>query len=215
MQAPDPETRAKLAVSIDAKAREMSELISNVLDLMSFEVGEVQLHREPHDLKDLVDQALVRLEGQCGGHPVTYALPADLPAIYMDAPLVTRVLVNLIENAVKHTPPGTSITVSAGIEGESMRIVVDDTGAGLPPNPERLFAKFQRGRDQPDVGGAGLGLAICRAIVHAHGGRIEADSSGRAAARDSCSGCRSRGRRPRPLRSRRPKRPRSRPPADR
>jgi two-component system sensor histidine kinase KdpD len=97
--------------------------------------------------------------------------------VYVDAPLVTQVLVNLLENAVKHTPPGTRIRISAEADPSTVRIVVDDTGPGLPPgDPERLFAKFQRGREEGNAGGAGLGLAICRAIVNAHGGRISAAS---------------------------------------
>src|ERR1035441_1213366 len=153
----------------------MSELISNVLDLMSFEVGQVHLHRDWQSVEELVRSALGRLEGRFGEHPVDVALPAGLPSVNVDAPLITRVLVNLLENAIKHTPAGTRITVSAGLEGETVRVVIDDTGQGLPPGePERLFAKFERGRDEADVGGAGLGLAICRAIVNAHGGHITA-----------------------------------------
>jgi len=172
---PDAETRAQLARSIDAKAREMSELISNVLDLMSFEVGEVHLRRDWQRIEDLIEAALARLDGRFGDRPVDVALPAELPPVNVDAALVTRVLVNLLDNAIKYTPPGTRITVSAGIEGEAVRVVIDDTGPGLPPGqPERLFAKFQRGRDEVNVGGAGLGLAICRAIVNAHGGHISA-----------------------------------------
>ena len=170
----DAVTRAGLARSIDAKAREMSELISNVLDLMSFEVGEVHLRRDSHSVEELAAAALARLEGRFGGRVVDVVLPADLPPVNVDAPLITRVLVNLLENSIKHTPPDTRITISAGIEGTAVRVVVDDTGPGLPPDPERLFAKFQRGRDEVDVGGAGLGLAICRAIVNAHGGHISA-----------------------------------------
>jgi two-component system sensor histidine kinase KdpD len=172
---PDAERRAQLARSIEARAREMSELISNVLDLMSFEVGEVHLRREWLRMDDLVGNALARLEGRSGQHPVEVALPAELPSVNVDASLVTRVLVNLLDNAIKHTPPDTHITVSAGLEGEAVRVVVDDSGPGLPPGqPELLFAKFQRGRDEIDLGGAGLGLAISRAIVNAHGGRISA-----------------------------------------
>jgi len=170
----DAVTRAGLARSIDAKAREMSELISNVLDLMSFEVGEVHLRRDSHSVEELAAAALARLEGRFGGRVVDVVLPADLPSVNVDAPLITRVLVNLLENSIKHTPADTRITISAGIEGTAVRVVVDDTGPGLPPDPERLFAKFQRGRDEVDVGGAGLGLAICRAIVNAHGGHISA-----------------------------------------
>jgi two-component system sensor histidine kinase KdpD len=93
----------------------------------------------------------------------------------VDAPLVARALVNILENAAKHTPPGTRITISAGLETDAVRLVIDDNGPGLPPGPpEQLFAKFERGRSEADVGGAGLGLAICKAIIEAHGGRITA-----------------------------------------
>jgi two-component system sensor histidine kinase KdpD len=172
---PDAESRAQLMGTIDVKTREMSELISNVLDLMSFEVGKVHLQRDWQSVEELVRCALGRLEGRFSEHPVDVALPAGLPSVNVDAPLITRVLVNLLDNAIKHTPDGTRITVSAGLEGETVRVVIDDTGPGLPPGqPERLFAKFERGRDEADVGGAGLGLAICRAIVNAHGGQITA-----------------------------------------
>ena len=170
----DEGTRRQLVRSIDAKAREMSELISNVLDLMSFEVGEVHLRRDWHTVEELVNTALARLEGRFGGRKVEVALPKELPKVHVDAALIIRVLVNLLENAIKYTPPTTRITVSAGLEGEAVRVVVDDNGPGLPPNPEILFAKFQRGREESNVGGAGLGLAICKAIVNAHGGQISA-----------------------------------------
>jgi two-component system sensor histidine kinase KdpD len=85
-----------------------------------------------------------------------------------------QVFTNLLENAAKHTPPQTQIIVRASAAEAKVRVVVEDTGPGLPGDPERLFEKFQRGRDEGNTGGAGLGLAICRAIVNLHGGRIEA-----------------------------------------
>jgi len=169
------EARAHLSHLIDSKAEEMSELISNVLDLMRFEAGEVQLRRDWQGVDDLVGTALARLTGRFGGREVEVALPPDLPPVHVDAPLVTQVLVNLLENAIKHTPAGTRITLSAEAQSGAVRVLVDDTGPGLPPgDPERLFVKFQRGREESNTGGAGLGLAICRAIVNAHGGRITA-----------------------------------------
>ncbi|MGA2187335.1 MAG: sensor histidine kinase KdpD [Steroidobacteraceae bacterium] len=171
---PDGDERARLARSIEVNAREMSELISNVLDLMSFEIGRVHLRREQRGIDDLVGAALARLDGRSAERPIALSLASDLPSVWVDAALITRVLVNLLENANKHTPPGTRITVSAQREDKSVRIIVDDTGPGLPPEPERLFAKFQRGRDEFNPGGAGLGLALCRAIVNAHGGTISA-----------------------------------------
>jgi len=171
----DADARTHLAESIEAKAQEMSELISNVLDLMRFEAGEVRLRRDWQTVDDLVGTALARLDGRFGDRPVAVVVPSELPPVHVDAPLVTQVLVNLLENAIKHTRSGTRISISAGLEGEAVRVVVDDTGPGLPPgDQERLFAKFQRGREESNTGGAGLGLAICRAIVNAHGGHIVA-----------------------------------------
>jgi len=170
-----PDDRAKLARSIDTKSREMSELISNVLDLMRFETGEVKLRRDWQTVDDLVGTALARLSGRFSDHPVDIALPAELPAVFVDGPLVTQVLVNLLDNAVKHTPAGTRIHVATESHSEFVRIVIADDGPGLPPgDPEVLFAKFQRGREESNAGGAGLGLAICKAIVRAHGGQITA-----------------------------------------
>ncbi|HUX74552.1 MAG TPA: sensor histidine kinase KdpD [Steroidobacteraceae bacterium] len=171
----DPAARSQLARSIDGKAQEMSELISNLLDLMRFEAGEVRLRCDWETLDDLVGTALARLDGRFGDRPTDVLLPSDLPPVYVDAPLVIQVLVNLLDNAIKHTPPATRIEVCAGVDGEAVRVAVDDNGPGLPPgDPEELFAKFKRGREESNAGGAGLGLAICRAVVNAHGGQITA-----------------------------------------
>ena len=151
----------------------MSEIISNVLDLMRFEAGQAVLRRDWQTVDDLVGSALARLDTRLADHRVEVDLPAELPAVYVDAPLITQVLTNLLENAAKHTPAGTRVTISADVDADMMRITVDDDGPNLPEgDPERLFAKFQRGRDEGNTGGAGLGLAICRAIVNAHGGTI-------------------------------------------
>jgi two-component system sensor histidine kinase KdpD len=109
---------------------------------------------------------------------VEIELPQDLPAVYVDAPLITQVFSNLLENAAKHTPPGTKITITGRLDGDTTLVTVEDTGPGFPlGDTELLFAKFQRGRDEGNSGGAGLGLAICRAILKAHGGSISAVQS--------------------------------------
>jgi two-component system sensor histidine kinase KdpD len=173
----DAHTRSQLAASIEAKAREMSELISNVLDLMRFEAGEVKLRRDWQTLDDLLGTALDRLGDRLEGHPLEVRLPQDLPAVNVDAPLIIQLFANLLENAGKHTPAGTRVCVSASVEPGGVNVAVEDDGPGLPPgDPERLFAKFQRGREEGNAGGAGLGLAICRAIVAAHGGQIAASN---------------------------------------
>jgi two-component system sensor histidine kinase KdpD len=171
----DEASRVALARSIETKAREMSELISNVLDLMRFESGQITLRRDWETLDDLVGTALDQLDERLRGRRVEVQLPPDLPAVHVDGPLVVQLLRNLLDNAAKYTPPGSGIQVAATADDPYVRVTVDDEGAGLPPgDPARLFDKFQRGQEEGTVVGVGLGLAICRAIVLAHGGTIEA-----------------------------------------
>ena len=169
------ESKAELARSIEAKAREMSDLVSNVLDVMRFQSGQVVLRRDWQPLEDLVGAALERLKERLRDHPVELRLPADLPPVYVDAGLVVQVFGNLFDNIAKYTPPETRSWVSATHDGDSVRVVVEDEGPGFPAgDPAKLFDKFQRGNEEGAVVGAGLGLTICRAIVRAHGGEIEA-----------------------------------------
>ena len=170
----DEQSRRLLAASIENKANEMTQIISNVLALMRLEGGNVVLHRDWQTLDDLVGSALDRLALPLADHPVQVDLPPELPPVYVDGALMLQVFTNLLENVAKHTPPQTRIIIRASAAEAYVRVVVDDTGPGLSGDPERLFDKFQRGRDEGNTGGAGLGLAICRAIVNLHGGRIEA-----------------------------------------
>jgi two-component system sensor histidine kinase KdpD len=171
----DEKTRVSLARSVETKAREMSELVSNVLDLMRFESGHIVLRRDWQTVDDLVGAALANLESKLAKHPVELRIPADIPPVHVDASLIVQVFSNLFDNIAKYTPPGTPLHVSAMHDGIFVRVLVEDEGPGLPPgNPERLFDKFQRGSDEGTVVGVGLGLAICQAIIRAHGGEIEA-----------------------------------------
>ncbi len=165
--------RQQLAASIELKAREMSELVSNVLDLMRFQSGQVPLRRDWQSVEDLAGAALQQIEERLGEHPVELRLPPELPPVHVDGSLVVQLFGNLFDNLVKYTPPGTHAWVSAGNEGACVRVVLEDDGPGLPPgDAQQLFEKFQRGSGEGTVSGAGLGLAICRAIVKAHGGEI-------------------------------------------
>lgn len=169
------ETRASLARSIETKARDMAELVSNVLDLMRFESGQIALRRDWETLDDLVGSALARVEDRLREHPVSIDIPADLPAVHVDANLIVQTLVNLFDNAAKYTPCKTPLHIIARAEDDRVLVTVDDEGPGLPAaQRSRLFDKFQRGKGEGTIVGAGLGLAICRAIVAAHGGTIEA-----------------------------------------
>ncbi len=171
----DGAARRRLSVSIEVKAREMSELISNVLDLTRFESGRVKLRRDWQSLDELVGAALGRLGERLDGYLVEANLSSDLPLVHVDAALVTQVLVNLLDNVTKHAPRGTRVVIAAQPQGHDLHILFEDDGPGLPPgDPQRLFAKFQRGREEGNTGGAGLGLAICHAVIEAHGGQIVA-----------------------------------------
>jgi two-component system sensor histidine kinase KdpD len=171
----DEETRTSLARSIEAKAHEMSELVSNVLDLMRFEAGEVALRRDWETLDDLIGSALARMDERLRDHPLDVDIPTDLPPVHVDAGLIVQTFANLLDNVAKYTPPGTSVHITAQADDDRLIVTVDDEGPGLPAaERDRLFDKFQRGRDEGTIVGAGLGLAICRAVIEAHGGSIRA-----------------------------------------
>jgi len=171
----DEATRVTLAASIEGKAREMTDLISNVLDLTRLESGQVALRLDWETLDDLAGTALGRLGERARAHQLVIDLPQDLPPVRVDGALVVQVFANLFDNVLKYTPAGTRARVSAVADGAVVRVSVDDDGPGLPAgDPERMFDKFQRGEGEAATAGVGLGLAICRAIVQAHGGEIRA-----------------------------------------
>jgi two-component system sensor histidine kinase KdpD len=171
----DDATRRSLAQTIEARAREMSDLISNVLDLTRFESGKPTLRRAWESVDDLAAVALTRVQERLADHLVELRLADDLPPVNVDATLVVQLFTNLFDNFIKHTPAGSHATVRAIQDGDLLRVTVEDDGPGFPPgNPTRLFDKFQRGNGEGVIAGVGLGLAICRAIAQAHGGSIVA-----------------------------------------
>jgi two-component system sensor histidine kinase KdpD len=140
------------------------------------EAGTIALQRDWHALAEIVGSVLRRLHERLASHRVRVELLADLPLVRVDATLVEQVFANLLENAAKYTPDGSAIALRAERQDRELLVSVEDEGPGLPPgDPEQLFAKFHRGTIEGTVGGAGLGLAICRAIVSLHGGRIWAE----------------------------------------
>ncbi|MBV8032876.1 MAG: sensor histidine kinase KdpD [Betaproteobacteria bacterium] len=168
--------RRGLARSIFDQSQQMTALVANVLEMTRLEGGGIALERDWHALSEITGTVVGRLASHLDGHPVRIWLPEKLPLVRVDAALIEQVLANLLENAAKYTPRGTAITISAETHGEEMTVSVEDAGPGLPPgDPEQLFEKFYRGTPEGAVGGVGLGLAICRAIVRLHGGRIRAE----------------------------------------
>ena len=140
--------------------------------------GEAPLQLERRKPRELVESALATLSGVMATHPATIDVPAELPAISVDAKLVQRVLENLIGNVAKHTPAETPIIVRGRVVGDNLEMAVEDSGPGLPQGQEsQVFDSFQRGENPGARKGAGLGLAIARAIVEAHGGTIRAETA--------------------------------------
>ncbi|HWG10039.1 MAG TPA: DUF4118 domain-containing protein [Rhodanobacteraceae bacterium] len=164
-----------LVASIREQAGSMLRLIENLLDMARLQAHGVELNRQWQSLEEIVGSALRELREPLRAHPVRTDLPADLPLIEVDGLLIERVLVNLLENAGKHTPPGTPIAIRARASAQDVAVEVDDEGPGLPGiDPAKLFDPFERGRRESSVPGIGLGLALARRIIEVHGGRIEA-----------------------------------------
>jgi two-component system sensor histidine kinase KdpD len=180
------EERQKLLSTIEGEAQQMTQVINNVLDLTRLEGGALTLRRDWFDLGEIVSTALDRLRDRLAEHNVQPHLPADLPLVHVDGVLLEQVLYNLLDNAGKYTPPGTTVELSASFDEKQITVSVSDNGPGLKAGEEeRIFDKFHRGEREGTKGGAGLGLAICKAIVEAHGGRIAAESGAGGGARFS------------------------------
>ena len=164
-----------MADALHQQALRMSTLVANLLDMARITSGEIRLNREWQPIDEVIGSALRASEPLLSAHGVVTRLAPDLPIVQIDAVLIERVLCNLIENAVKYTAAGTAITISVEAEGDCMRLTVSDNGPGIPPGREdAIFDKFSRGERESAIPGVGLGLAICRAIVEAHGGSIRA-----------------------------------------
>jgi two-component system sensor histidine kinase KdpD len=176
-----PDQRSS-AQNIGHEARELSTLVTNILEMARLESGQVELRKDWQSVEEVVGSAIRASRHALGLLSVRTELPDDLPLVEFDANLIERVLVNLLENAAKYgagSPPSEpAIIVSADITANTLVITVRDFGPGLPLNvkgkEDDLFAKFTRGHSESSTRGVGLGLAICKAIIDAHHGKIAA-----------------------------------------
>jgi len=167
----------ELLTMIHEEADHLNRLVRNLLDMTRLESGGLLVKKEWVPLEEVIGSALDRLERLLTRHPVRVSLPADLPLVPIDSTLIEQVFYNLLENAAKHTPPGTAINVSARKEGGFVTVEIADSGPGLPlGSEERIFEKFFRGSRHRQDGGVGLGLAICRGLIEAHSGTIRASN---------------------------------------
>jgi two-component system sensor histidine kinase KdpD len=170
------EDRHELYELVDLQTDRLTRLVTSLLDLTRYQAGVLEADRIPVAVLDLVASSVADLRTALGDREIDLAISASLPEVTADPVLVGQVLANLLDNAHRHGPPGTPITVSATADGDSVSLSVHDEGDGVPPDErESVFESFQRF----DQGGrAGLGLSIAKTFVEAHGGRIWVDGNG-------------------------------------
>ena len=168
----------ELADALRVEILRMSALVTNLLDMARIQSGDVHLNLQWQPLEEVVGCALRISRAQLAQRRIETRLAHDLPLIQFDSMLIERVFCNLLENAAKYTQQDAHVVIAAETSGQYMQIAVCDDGPGLPAGKEEaIFEKFTRGERESTTPGVGLGLAICRAIVEAHGGTIHAGKS--------------------------------------
>lgn len=175
----DPEAARRFLARIETEVDALTQMAQELLELTRIESGQAPLERTAVPPARLLETAAERMRAQAerAGLTLHVEAAADLPPARADATRLEQVLVNLIHNAIKFTPPGGEVHLSAAVEGAFVRFSVRDTGVGIPADDlERVFERFYKADRARSGGGTGLGLSISRRIVEAHGGRIWAES---------------------------------------
>jgi PAS domain S-box-containing protein len=170
----EPVEQRDFIQTIQQEANRLQELIDHLLVLSRLEAGMLPISMEPHSLHEIMEDALPQFHSLTSGQTLTMHLPAKLPPVYVDAKRIAQVLVNLVRNSSTYAPKGTEISISANVRGGFVQISVNDQGPGIPPvEHKKVFRAFRRGVnvENSSAQGAGLGLAICKGLVEAHGGR--------------------------------------------
>ena len=173
----DESARRSLIETAGEEADRLNRLVGNLLDMTRLESGAMRVKKEAGDVQDLVGSALEELSGRIGNRSINIDIPDELPILQLDFVLIERVLVNVIDNALKYSPADTPIEIKAHTAGAFMEIDVADRGTGIPPEDlNRVFDKFYRVQRPDNVNGTGLGLSISKGIVQTHGGFIAAEN---------------------------------------
>jgi len=180
--------RRRLLESIESESGHLNRLVENILQITKLETGNIAVRKEKHSIEEIIGSALNRLDAALRGRKVSVSIPGDLPLVPMDGLLIEQVLINLLENACRHTPEGSPIDLSASCDDKEIFVEVADRGEGVSTEERgRIFEKFYRAalkdswgsglasamsRSESRAAGSGLGLAICQGIVKLHHGRI-------------------------------------------
>jgi two-component system sensor histidine kinase KdpD len=173
----DEKNRRELLDAAWEEAARLNRFVGNLLDITRIEAGAVRLKKEPCDIQDMIGCALAAVEQRPGARRVELHIADGLPFVMMDMALMTQVMVNLLDNAMKYSPLGGAISIAARMDDNALRLEVADGGPGVPKaDLKRIFDKFYRIPVPEGTGGTGLGLSICKGIVEAHGGAITAEN---------------------------------------
>lgn len=174
----DPAARSDLVATIHEEGERLNHFIGNILHLTRIRAGEITPRLEFVEPADIVNAALRRLQRRLSAHEIAVDLAPDLPMLRLDLFLTKNALINILENAVKYSPPGSRIRIQARLAGENVAIEISDAGVGIAPGDLlRVFDPFYRARDAKPAG-SGLGLAIARTFIEASAGRIDVHSDG-------------------------------------
>ncbi len=172
-----PTEVTELLGSIHTQAARLAKLVTNLLDATSLESGTVRLNKQPYFIQEVVGSALTRIAPSKGARVIEASMAQGLPLIDIDGLLIEQVLINLLDNAIRYTDDHGHIAITAQQEADTLRLRVTDNGQGVPVgDEEKIFAKFYTQGHRTE-GNAGLGLAICRGIITAHGGTISAKNN--------------------------------------
>jgi two-component system phosphate regulon sensor histidine kinase PhoR len=176
----DPPAAKRFLKRMDSEVDSLTQLVQELLELSRVESGQAPLLKEPTPALDVIVPPSDRLRPQAerAGLEFAVVLPSQLPLVIADAERMQMVVTNLVHNAVKFTPPGGKVTVSAESDGPEVLFSVSDTGVGIPAEDlPRIFERFYKADRARSGGGTGLGLAIAKHVIEGHGGRIWAEST--------------------------------------
>ena len=175
----DEASRHSLIETARSEADRLNRLVGNLLDMTRLEAGVVQIHPELCDIQDVIGSALEQLgDERLSGRTISIDAPPELPLVSIDFVLISRVLVNVIDNALKYSPAGSPIEIRAHAAGRYLEIAVADHGGGIQPEAlTHIFDKFYRVQRADHITGTGLGLAISKGIVEVHGGFMAAENN--------------------------------------
>ncbi|WP_160295266.1 DUF4118 domain-containing protein [Geobacter sp. OR-1] len=173
----DPEQRRSMISTAAEEAGRLNRFVGSLLDMTRLEAGALSPRLIPCEVEEIIGCAIGAVEPRIGNHQIVTAVDQELPLVPADLALLTQALVNLLDNALKHSPASADITMSARFDGKSVIIAVIDTGPGVPSGQEeQIFAKFHRIEVPERTGGTGLGLSIAKGIIEAHNGSITASN---------------------------------------